>query len=96
MLRLVSELRLFSYRARGKARLAFPGHRHFLYLCANLSPPADPVATFKREVATHFYGSLKGPFNDADRERAGIKGWYENVQGRAYGMVEGMAGLKVS
>lgn len=61
------------------------GHRHFRYLCANLKAPVDPIARFKEEVAQHFYGNLKGPFNVEDRKKAGIDGWYEDVKGRAYG-----------
>ncbi|GAA6062262.1 hypothetical protein JCM10212_001776 [Sporobolomyces blumeae] len=61
------------------------GHRHFLHLCETHSPPLDPVATFRREVETHFHGRLRGPFNDEDREKAGLdKGYYEGLNGRGF------------
>ncbi|GAA5996202.1 uncharacterized protein JCM10292_007457 [Rhodotorula paludigena] len=59
------------------------GHRHFTALCAALSPPLDPVAQFRLEVSRHFFGALRGPFNGADREKAGLdEGWYEGLSGR--------------
>ena len=63
------------------------GHRHFLHLCDSHVPPLDPVATFRSEVETHFYGQLKGPFNEVDRDKAGMaKGYYENLRGRGGGI----------
>ncbi|GAA5996598.1 hypothetical protein JCM5350_006757 [Sporobolomyces pararoseus] len=63
------------------------GHRHFLNLCENHQPPLDPIQTFRKEVETHFYGQLKGPFNEEDRDKAGMqKGYYENLRGRGYGL----------
>lgn len=59
------------------------GHRHFTRLCAALSPPADPVALFRAQVAEHFYGAVRGPFNEDDRGKAGLgKDWYEDLKGR--------------
>ncbi|BGP53877.1 hypothetical protein JCM8202_006070 [Rhodotorula sphaerocarpa] len=60
------------------------GHRHFTALCAALEPePLDPVAQFRAEVAEHFWGHVKGPFNVDDRDKAGIgRDWYENLGGR--------------
>ncbi|GAA5885462.1 hypothetical protein JCM6882_009628 [Rhodosporidiobolus microsporus] len=59
------------------------GHRHFTRLCASLSPPADPVTAFRAEVRQYFYGAVKGPFNEEDREKAGLgREWYEDLGGR--------------
>lgn len=62
------------------------GHKHFTGLCANMSPsPLDPVMTFRREVQDHFHGSLRGPYNAEDREKAGLsREWYEDLHGKAY------------
>ncbi|EJD40842.1 DUF455-domain-containing protein [Auricularia subglabra TFB-10046 SS5] len=67
------------------------GHRWFTFCCArglggegNASVPApcDPVATFREAVRRHFAGALKGPFNVADRARAGLSTpFYENLHG---------------
>ena len=63
------------------------GHRHFTNLCSSHVPPLDPIATFRKEVETHFYGQLRGPFNEEDRDKAGMeKGYYEGLKGRGYGM----------
>ncbi|GAA6012423.1 hypothetical protein JCM11491_004328 [Sporobolomyces phaffii] len=63
------------------------GHRHFLNLCDSHVPPLDPIRTFRSEVETHFYGQLRGPFNEEDRDKAGMeKGYYENLKGRGYGI----------
>jgi uncharacterized ferritin-like protein (DUF455 family) len=57
------------------------GHRWFTWLCGQEeegSPWRDPVKSFREEVKTHFSGGLKGPFNVADRQRAGLtKEFYE-------------------
>lgn len=59
------------------------GHRHFTNLCAELG--VDSIKTFRQEVQTHFYGSLRGPYNEEDREKAGLtRSWYEDLQGRAF------------
>ncbi|GAA5848578.1 hypothetical protein JCM8547_004559 [Rhodosporidiobolus lusitaniae] len=59
------------------------GHRHFTLLCASLSPPVNPVLQFRREVQEHFYGHLRGPFNEGDRGKAGMtREWYEELGGR--------------
>lgn len=63
------------------------GHRHFTALCASLTPPLDPVTTFRREVSLHFYGAVRGPFNEVDREKAGLgREWYEELGGRGVGI----------
>lgn len=46
----------------------------------------------------HFYGALKGPFNEADREKGGMgREWYEELSGRGWaaarGVGEGQAGI---
>ncbi|KPV75879.1 uncharacterized protein RHOBADRAFT_13884 [Rhodotorula graminis WP1] len=60
------------------------GHRHFTALCASQLPvPLDPVTQFRAEVRAHFFGAVRGPFNEADRARAGLGGeWYEGLSGR--------------
>ncbi|GAA5845746.1 hypothetical protein JCM9279_006093 [Rhodotorula babjevae] len=60
------------------------GHRHFTALCASQLPvPLDPVAQFRAEVQAHFFGAVRGPFNEADRAKAGLDGeWYEGLSGR--------------
>lgn len=60
------------------------GHRHFTALCASHRPVAlDPVAQFRAEVQAHFFGAVRGPFNEADRAKAGLDGeWYEGLSGR--------------
>lgn len=58
------------------------GHRWLLYLCSASNPPLDPVETFRKEVKTHFVGKLKGPFNEEDRAKAGLKiEFYDNLEG---------------
>lgn len=58
------------------------GHRWFTWLCAR--DGLDPVAAFRQAVQTHFWGALKGPFNVADRAKAGLSpAFYENLQGQA-------------
>lgn len=62
------------------------GHRHFTNLCSSHVPPLDPIATFRKEVETHFYGQLRGPFNEEDRDKAGMeRGYYEGLKGRGSG-----------
>ncbi|KAL5501227.1 hypothetical protein ACEPAH_9614 [Sanghuangporus vaninii] len=56
------------------------GHRWFTFLCA--AQGVDPVQTFREEVRLHFSGHLKGPFNDEDREKAGLtRDFYEDLAG---------------
>jgi uncharacterized ferritin-like protein (DUF455 family) len=51
------------------------GHRYLTYVCEKMG--LDPVKVFRDNVKTHFAGRLKGPFNAADREKAGMKEeWY--------------------
>ena len=43
----------------------------------------DPIETFRQEVADNFYGRIKGPFNTADRLKAGLTpAFYEDLSGR--------------
>jgi uncharacterized ferritin-like protein (DUF455 family) len=46
------------------------GHRWFSWLCNNAG--VDPVKAFREEVRQHWRGDIKGPFNEADREKAGM------------------------
>ncbi|CUA71626.1 putative protein HI_0077 [Haemophilus influenzae Rd KW20] [Rhizoctonia solani] len=58
------------------------GHRWFTWACNLLEE--DPVHSFRREVKAHFSGALKGPFNTADRARAGMSpDFYEDLRGEA-------------
>lgn len=58
------------------------GHRWFTFLCDRTG--ADPVPTFREEVKRHFNGTLKGPFNEADRKKAGMTpSFYEGLSGEA-------------
>lgn len=58
------------------------GHRWFTHMCAE--DGVDPVATFREEVRQHFAGTLKGPFNEADRRKAGMTpDFYEDLKGEA-------------
>ncbi|KDN45256.1 DUF455-domain-containing protein [Tilletiaria anomala UBC 951] len=63
------------------------GHRWLSYLCAHAEPPKDPVAVFREEVRLNFVGKVKGPFNSADRAKAGLsKEWYDGLQGEKSGI----------
>jgi uncharacterized ferritin-like protein (DUF455 family) len=45
----------------------------------------DPVLAFREEVRVHFDGGLKGPFNEADRRRAGLtRDFYEGIDGEVW------------
>lgn len=58
------------------------GHRHLCYLCSLTEPQLKPVDVFRKEVKENFAGRLKGPFNAADRQKAGLtKDWYEDLVG---------------
>ncbi|CAO1631845.1 unnamed protein product [Parajaminaea phylloscopi] len=58
------------------------GHRHLCYLCSLPSPPLRPVDVFRQEVKENFAGRLKGPFNAADRTKAGLtRDYYEDLVG---------------
>ncbi|RMF65941.1 MAG: DUF455 family protein [Alphaproteobacteria bacterium] len=46
------------------------GRRWFMHLCAERQ--CDPVATYRRLLATRFHGRLKPPFNAAARAAAGL------------------------
>lgn len=49
------------------------GHRWLTWLCHHASSPQlDPVQVFRQEVKHNFVGRLKGPFNIADRAKAGL------------------------
>lgn len=55
-------------------------HRWFTFICEEEG--VDPVWAFREEVKTHFSGKLKGPFNESDREKAGLtRNFYEDLQG---------------
>lgn len=57
------------------------GHRWMTYLCAQAG--LDPIAVFRSEVRQNFIGRLKGPFNSADRAKAGLdKAWYDDLVGQ--------------
>ncbi|KAM0792280.1 hypothetical protein ACM66B_004971 [Microbotryomycetes sp. NB124-2] len=61
------------------------GHIHFTALCRAIDE--DPVERFRREVKQHFYGQLRGPFNEADRSKAGMSPeYYTDLQGKHYGV----------
>ncbi len=56
------------------------GHRWFTWVCAKQG--VDPVQTFRDEVKRGWRGDVKGPFNAADREKAGLTpDFYENLRG---------------
>ncbi|TDL24347.1 DUF455-domain-containing protein [Rickenella mellea] len=58
------------------------GHRWFTHLCS--ADKEDPVHVFREEVRRHFAGALKGPFNEADRRKAGLTpDFYEDLKGEA-------------
>jgi uncharacterized ferritin-like protein (DUF455 family) len=61
------------------------GHRWFVHCCAQDS--VEPVPTFRAEVRRGWRGAIKGPFNAADRARAGLTpAFYEGLRG---GMLDG-------
>ncbi|KAH9454263.1 hypothetical protein Pst134EB_014354 [Puccinia striiformis f. sp. tritici] len=56
------------------------GHRWLCYICNNSVPKTAPVAVFRKEVETHFFGKLKPPFNVEDRTKAGLDpSFYEDL-----------------
>lgn len=56
------------------------GHRWFTWLCEREG--VEPVAAFREEVRRNWTGEIKGPFNVADRERAGMgMEWFEGLRG---------------
>ncbi len=50
------------------------GARLFDWACRRAA--CDPAATYQRLVSPHFPKGLKAPFNDADRQRAGLPAAY--------------------
>ncbi|KAL1743797.1 hypothetical protein HDZ31DRAFT_40074 [Schizophyllum fasciatum] len=57
------------------------GHRWFTWACARAGV-ADPVAAFREEVRRGWRGNVKGPFNEADREKAGLTPeFYRDLKG---------------
>lgn len=45
------------------------------------------MATFRKEVREKFHGSIKGPFNEEDRQRAGLgKEFYGDLRGEGFGV----------
>lgn len=62
------------------------GHRWLTYLCHEANQ--SPVKVFRKNVALHFAGKLKGPFNANDRSKAGLtREWYEDLVGEKAGRV---------
>ncbi|KAI0738170.1 hypothetical protein C8Q80DRAFT_1207277, partial [Daedaleopsis nitida] len=60
------------------------GHRWFTWICAKEG--VDPVQAFREEVKRGWRGDVKGPFNAADREKAGLTPeFYENLKGEMVG-----------
>ncbi|WWC94776.1 hypothetical protein V866_001625 [Kwoniella sp. B9012] len=56
------------------------GHRWFTWLCQKQG--VDPITTFRAEVFANFRGKIKGPFNAADRLKAGLTpDFYEDLSG---------------
>jgi len=56
------------------------GHRWFSWICNNQG--VDPVKAFREEVRMGWRGDIKGPFNEADREKAGMtKEFYTDLKG---------------
>lgn len=67
------------------------GHRWFTFLCDRTG--AEPVLTFRGEVKRHFNGTLKGPFNEIDRKKAGMTpSFYQGLSGEAGGVKKVVAG----
>ncbi|KAK4058905.1 hypothetical protein OIO90_000351 [Microbotryomycetes sp. JL221] len=59
------------------------GHIHFTNLCRAINE--DPVERFRDEVRQYFWGSVKGPFNNEDRLKAGMTPeYYTDLQGKSY------------
>lgn len=62
------------------------GHRWLTYLCDQRKQ--SPVEVFRKNVARHFAGKLKGPFNANDRSKAGLtREWYEDLVGEKTGPI---------
>lgn len=57
------------------------GHRWLSWICQEEG--TEPVDVFRANVKRYFMGAVKGPFNTADREKAGLQtGFYEDLDGR--------------
>ncbi|KAL1712849.1 hypothetical protein EV715DRAFT_212888 [Schizophyllum commune] len=57
------------------------GHRWFTWVCAR-EGVKDPVAAFREEVRRGWRGDVKGPFNEGDREKAGLTpDFYRDLKG---------------
>ncbi|KAL1663025.1 hypothetical protein GGF50DRAFT_57783 [Schizophyllum commune] len=57
------------------------GHRWFTWVCAR-EGVEDPVAAFREEVRRGWRGDVKGPFNEGDREKAGLTPeFYRDLKG---------------
>ncbi|KAL1731975.1 hypothetical protein EV714DRAFT_207836 [Schizophyllum commune] len=57
------------------------GHRWFTWVCAR-EGVKDPVAAFREEVRRGWRGDVKGPFNEEDREKAGLTPeFYRDLKG---------------
>jgi uncharacterized ferritin-like protein (DUF455 family) len=69
------------------------GHRWFTWICEKEG--VDPVSAFREEVKKGWRGEVKGPFNVADREKAGMtKEFYEDLRGEL-GHVSELPGVEV-
>ena len=67
------------------------GHRWLTWICSQEG--TDPVEIFRSNVKKYFWGAVKGPFNEKDREQAGLhKGFYENLDAKEYKTAEIIAG----
>lgn len=66
------------------------GHRWFTWICKQAwqqedhpeGEELDLAKVFRREVQNGWRGEVKGPFNDIDREKAGMTPeWYDDLRG---------------
>ncbi|CEH19332.1 3-OXOACYL-[ACYL-CARRIER-PROTEIN] SYNTHASE-LIKE PROTEIN [Ceraceosorus bombacis] len=66
------------------------GHRWLVHLCQAHNPPQDPVQVFRQKVRENFSGTLREPFNELDRARAGLdKQWYDGLRGQKRTVLDG-------
>ncbi|KAI0195047.1 beta-1,4-xylosidase [Astrocystis sublimbata] len=67
------------------------GHRWLSWICEQEG--TDPVQVFRSNVRKHFSGGLKGPFNVAGRQQAGMdSSYYEDLAGLPGEKTEVIAG----
>ncbi|KAI5891505.1 DUF455-domain-containing protein [Schizophyllum commune H4-8] len=70
------------------------GHRWFTWVCAR-EGVEDPVAAFREEVRKGWRGDVKGPFNEEDREKAGLTpDFYRDLKGELGLDDSGILGLR--